>query len=124
MKPNPSKWREVERRVLPIGWKVRSKAEDGCHYLRLDGLAVIASVAMESDGHHWLHVSASYPDRLPSWDNLKSVKALFIGKDREAIQILPPEAEYVNVHPHVLHLWCCLDERVAPAFAVDRGGII
>jgi hypothetical protein len=37
------------------------------------------------------------------------VKRIFLGRERQALQVLPRESEYVNVNPHVLHLWSALD---------------
>lgn len=84
-----------------------------------DSLSVIVSGSTEADGRRWAHVSLSRPSRLPSWDDVREVKDAFIGRDRKAIQVLPPEAEYVNIHPHVLHLWCCLDGDGLPDFRKD-----
>lgn len=64
------------------------------------GLAIIANI----DGEE-LHVSLSYADRLPTWDDLKRVKDLFWDPNAEVIQVLPPQKEYVNDHPFCLHLW-------------------
>jgi hypothetical protein len=54
---------------------------------------------------HLLHISVAYPDRLPSWRDLREIKDAFFGPDKAAAQILPETSEYVNVHPFVLHLW-------------------
>jgi len=80
-------------------------------------LRVIVSVEQHSDGR-WLHVSISRADRLPSWDELKRVKADFMG-DRWAVQFLPPASHYVNEHPNCLHLWHNLDET--PSFFSGDG---
>ena len=78
------------------------------------GLAVLLSVAREGDGFMWLHVSTSRQDRTPSHDDLCAVKNQFIG-DRLAVQVFPPRSEYVNYHPHTLHLWSRLDgPRLVP----------
>jgi len=100
---------------VPLAWR---RYEDPflCFRKIGDNLAVIASGATEKDGRRWLHVSLSRPSRLPSWEDLREVKDTFIGKDRKAVQVLPPEAEYVNRHPHVLHLWSCFDGDVLPDF--------
>lgn len=71
----------------------------------LSGLLVLASTDIMEDGSRYLHISCSYPDRLPTWDDLKIVKNIFIGEDREAFQVLPKKEDYVNLHPHCLHLW-------------------
>ena len=33
------------------------------------------------------------------------VKALFWGPEDCVLQFHPPESQYVNLHPHCLHLW-------------------
>jgi hypothetical protein len=81
-----------------------------------DNLKVLVSTATEADGRVWLHVSMSRPARLPSWSDVKRVKNAFIGKDRKAIQVFPADREYVNDHPFVLHLFCCLDGDPLPDF--------
>lgn len=74
----------------------------------------------ERDEKLWLHLSISHAKRLPTWHDLREAKDIFIGKDRVALQILPREAEYVNRHPNVLHLWCCLDGDVTPDFRTGK----
>jgi hypothetical protein len=112
--------------VLPAGWHeagvMRQGPAVGYVYRSAFGLAVIVSVAEEDDGHRWLHVSCSRAERLPTWRELREVKELFVGRDRLALQVLPPEDEYVNVHPNVLHLWCRLGPRPVPDFRT-LGGI-
>lgn len=91
----------------PKGWLFIAEltmGPAGYAYRNGGGLKVIESIA-EHDGRLWRHVSVSRATRLPSWDDLKVVKAAFIGGDRPAIQVLPSLAEYVNLHPHCLHLW-------------------
>jgi hypothetical protein len=106
--------------VLP-SWLVQvDRRLDGAIYQSRDGLACIVSAAIEDDGKAWLHVSISYKDRLPSWEKLREIKDIFVGKDRTALQVLPKESKYVNMHPYCLHLWCCLDGDVVPDFT--RGG--
>lgn len=54
----------------------------------------------------WRHlsVSAYRPPRLPSWDELRWCKEVFLG-DEKAVMAFPRKAEYVNDHPNVLHLF-------------------
>lgn len=93
----------------------------GDYVFRRNGgnLMVICSARTEADGKRWLHVSCSKPNRLPDWDDLVLVKETFIGRERMAIQVIPPRSKYVNDHPYVLHLWCCLDGDPAPDFRQD-----
>lgn len=56
-------------------------------------------------GEGWDHVSISLSTRCPNWLEMCFVKDLFFEKQELVIQFHPPESEYVNYHPHVLHLW-------------------
>jgi hypothetical protein len=78
-------------------------------------LVALVSIDEMSNGHRWLHVSLSMGKRLPTWSELKEVKNLFIG-DVLAVQVLPPKAQYVDCHPHTLHLWRCLNGPTLPGF--------
>lgn len=76
---------------------------------------------LASDGSDWRshalpgppfeHVSVSVrpvgglPGRCPTWDEMCWVKGLFWGPEECVVQYHPPASEYVNVHPHTLHLW-------------------
>jgi hypothetical protein len=52
----------------------------------------------------WEHVSVS-ASTTPTWAEMCWVKGLFWDPDELAIQLHPPEADYVNVHARCLHLW-------------------
>lgn len=118
---------ELTPRVLPAGWALTEDFENAKVYRSASGLAVISEVAFYPPDNRgaqpWLHVSTSRAERLPSWEDLREVKDLFCGRDRLALQVLPPEAEYVNAHPYVLHLWVALGPgRPVPDFR--RGGLV
>ena len=53
----------------------------------------------------WDHVSVSFRDRTPTWDEMNEVKRMFFREDEVCYQLHPAEAEYVNSHPHCLHIW-------------------
>ena len=72
----------------------------------------IALFCIASDGEDWAypppvfeHVSVSLPDRIPTWDEMCLVKAMFWDEDDCVIQYHSPRRDYVNFHPNVLHLW-------------------
>lgn len=95
----------------PKGWRDTgvlrlSGAPEARTFLRLDGLRVIAGLEPRG-GKQWAHVSCSFRNELPSWEDLKAVKEIFLG-DVMAYQVLPPKAEWLNVHPYTLHLFHCL----------------
>ena len=107
--------REVTPRVLLPNWTMEEDHPNAQLWRRSDGLLVITEVAFY-EGAPWLHVSCSYRNRTPHHAELVDVKTTFIG-DRLAVQVFPIRAEYVNEHPHCLHLWCRLDgERITPDF--------
>lgn len=64
-----------------------------------------------SDGIGWEHVSVhAYnsirtKQRCPTWREMCYAKRLFWDGDDVVMQLHPRESEYVNCHPHVLHLW-------------------
>lgn len=56
-------------------------------------------------GEPWEHVSVSARLGVPRWEEMCWIKDLFWGPDEWVIQYHPAAADYVNVHPNVLHLW-------------------
>lgn len=79
-------------------------------------LVCLSSGIDPDDKSHWEHVSVSVHrrkgkrgliplDRTPTWSEMCVVKNLFWGPEETVIQFHPPESEYVNTHPHCLHLW-------------------
>ncbi len=66
-----------------------------------------------SDGMGWEHVSASIDHRPPFWGEMCQIKDLFWGEDDWVMQFHPARAEYINCHPHCLHLWRPVDSPIA-----------
>ena len=58
-----------------------------------------------SNGMGWNHVSVSFSNRTPTWDEMCIVKDMFFNEDETVIQYHPAKEDYVNNHPHTLHLW-------------------
>lgn len=58
-----------------------------------------------SFGGGWEHVSVSYHRRTPTWDEMCKVKEMFWNDEETVVQYHPKKSEYVNLHPHCLHLW-------------------
>jgi hypothetical protein len=53
----------------------------------------------------WEHVSVSHPRRVPTWDEMCRVKALFWHDSETVVQFHPKRSEYVNTCEFCLHLW-------------------
>lgn len=64
-----------------------------------------------SDGEGWEHVSVTIQGagRAPTWNEMCLIKSLFWGDDDCVVQYHPAKADYVNCHPHCLHLWRPID---------------
>lgn len=61
---------------------------------------------MASDGGGWEHISVSLSvKRCPTWDECCWLKSVFWDDEDCVVQYHPPKSEYVNYHPHCLHLW-------------------
>lgn len=90
-------------RHYPTGWACRANDPDGCFYVPvLNGpmLTVVSSV-----GEGWDHLSVSARHRCPTWEEMCYIKRLFFEPSECVMQLHPPEADYINNHPYVLHLW-------------------
>lgn len=109
-------------KILPATWRVATEAGDGRAYVNSWGMSVIAAFSIELDGKVWMHFSIAHKKRIPTWDELRDAKFMFMG-DLKAIQILPARAEYVNIYGHVLHLFACIDGDVLPDFTHGTGSL-
>ena len=62
-------------------------------------------IANDDQGEGWEHVSVSFADLCPTWEEMCYVKDLFWLPDEAVMQLHPPQSEWVNNHPYCLHLW-------------------
>lgn len=108
-------------KVLPGYWCLAHVTHDGASYRRRGGQTCIVSAAVH-DGKRWVHMSLCGRGRVPSWRELVEAKELFLG-DVYAVQVLPPSELYINIHPHVLHLFHCLDGHPLPDFTEGTGSL-
>ena len=85
-------------------------------------MTCIASDGMDGAGQDfvgWEHVSVCvhvYRGKVkvrietPTWDMMSTIRDLFWPPGACVVQFHPPHDDYVNVHPHVLHLWRSIRE--------------
>jgi hypothetical protein len=106
---------------VPATWERTREADDGVEWTR-GKLTIVASAAIEDDNAVWVHISLSYPGKLPTWDDIKGVRNVILGSNRWAYQVLPPDDRSINIHPYCLHIWAPWneDDDLMPDFA--RGG--
>ena len=107
--PNMARLRNCQppvlRRSVPDSWSPVPMPGPLQGWKREDGLVVAVSRDQSEAGSWWLHVSVSRHNRLPSWEDLKDVKELFCGRQAYAVQVFPPDRDYVNLYRFCLHLW-------------------
>lgn len=53
----------------------------------------------------WEHLSVSTPSKTPTWEQMCKMKDLFWNEDEVCVQYHPAKEDYVNNHPHCLHIW-------------------
>ena len=91
-----------------------SYGNNGCFQYAISNRTMLYIIA--SDGEGWEHVSvhcASFEkDRTPTWSEMCKIKDLFWDEEDCVVQFLPPKSEYVNLHPHTLHLWRKIGEDI------------
>jgi hypothetical protein len=51
-----------------------------------------------------LHMSIAHPTRYPSWDEVADARYALIPDEVTMAMVLPPSAQYVNLHPNCFHL--------------------
>jgi len=73
----------------------------GCHAYACDKTGCTVLVGIE-DGK-W-HMSIANPIRYPTWDEIKEARYMFVSGKVTMAMILPPNDQYVNVHPNCFHL--------------------
>ncbi len=101
-------------RLQPPGWESEAGGDGVFGVQSVEpgwGLYVIATngVVAPDASHGWEHVSVharrGAQVRTPTWKEMCQVKDLFWGQEDVVMQLHPRRSEYVNHHPHVLHLW-------------------
>jgi hypothetical protein len=65
-------------------------------------------------------LNAAEFDQKQAYRVMKACRDLFVGKERKAVQVLPPASEYVNIHPHCLHLYAAIEHDPLPDFRMRQ----
>lgn len=94
--------------------------DGGCGMLYLNGIKQEPMRIIWSFGGGWEHVSCSLRKRCPTWEEMCKVKDMFFEPEEVVVQFHPRRSEYVNIHPHCLHLWrkCGEDFETPPVIFV------
>ncbi len=94
---------------------------------RREAILIVATDGLDPDSDlpKWEHVSVSLPSRCPTWLEMCLVKDLFWEPEECVMQLHPPRSQWVNNHPHCLHLWRPLEAQIPlpPAEMVGVAGV-
>lgn len=92
----------------------------GVYQLNHPKIKDYAFQVIASDGMGWDHVSAclrskingKFVERCPTWSEMCYIKDFFFDRSETVVQYHPAEADYVNHHYYVLHLWRSQNEKM------------
>jgi hypothetical protein len=121
-------WREVDLPpVFIAGWEAQmGKSAPLPHAYERGPLFALVSRDLVAKGDARWHVSVRYGEpgangRVPTWDEL--VDAGHALRPGVAFVVgVPPRSWWINVHPHVLHLWETRDPHLTSMWRDERRG--
>src|SRR5439155_18418562 len=107
----PERWRITDHPILS------STSADGCNGAFLvpspEPGWTLALICSDGSGapdlvpweHVSVHVVRRRQERTPTWKEMAYVKDLCWDDEDVVMQLHPKKSEYINNHPHTLHLW-------------------
>jgi hypothetical protein len=95
---NPDRHRSLKE--IPIPRDVKMILEPGSRAYLMGGCRIILS--QQKAG--W-HLTISKADKLPTWEEVRDARYALIPDEATMAMLLPPKAEYVNVHDFCLQLY-------------------
>ena len=57
------------------------------------------------DGMEHVSVTPRHQFRIPTWNDMATLKGMIFKDEEEAYQVMPKKSEYVNIVENCLHLW-------------------
>ena len=83
--------------------------QEGAFMVRLYSSDRVKAFCVASSGYGWEHVSVHMIkegiQKIPTWNEMCLIKDIFWDEEDCVVQYHPKKSEYVNNHPHTLHLW-------------------
>lgn len=95
---NPDRNRQIREVEIPA--KVAALLEPGSKAFFMGRCRII--VSHQKAG--W-HLSISKPDKLPTWEEVRDARYALVPDEATMALLLPPSAEYVNVHDFCLQMY-------------------
>lgn len=78
----------------------------------------LLSAFRSRDNGRW-HLSVAHRDRIPTWFELGFARDCLVPADVWMVVPHPPRRFWVNVNPHVLHLWEVRDQPLQDIWRAD-----
>lgn len=96
-----------QHQILELGKLVTIKTnyDGGCGHVYLNGTKKEPATVVWSFGGGWDHVSVSYRNRIPTWEEMCKIKDMFFDEEEVVVQYHPKKSEYKNLCETCLHLW-------------------
>lgn len=83
----------------------QSGIDGGMGWVKINRSFADSPAVIWSNGGGWDHVSVSFPNRVPTWDEMCRIKDIFFREDECCVEYHPAKKNYVNIHPYCLHIW-------------------
>jgi hypothetical protein len=93
---------------IPVPEALRRTLEPGTRAFRASHCGVLLS--RNGPAQLW-HLSISHPHRYPNWDEIHDARYQLVPDEVTMAMILPPKADYVNLHPNCFHLHQIMPEE-------------
>lgn len=97
--------RKVDDILLNSFLQIHDVGDDGFNGIYVDPVERKNYFFVFSWGQGWEHLSVSQRNKTPSWDIMCRIKNVFWGEDEACVEYHPKKEDYVNLHPHCLHIW-------------------
>ena len=97
--------RKVDDILLNSFLQIHDVGDDGFNGIYVDPVERKNYFFVFSWGQGWDHLSVSQRNKTPSWDIMCRIKNVFWGEDEVCVEYHPKKEDYVNLHPHCLHIW-------------------
>ena len=94
---------ELSRIVLADGWQEIRCPNVGSPARAFMRGSLRVFVSIDPPDDLW-HLSISCEHRYPKWDEIKKARYDLLPDELTMAMLLPPRAEYVNIHPNCFHL--------------------
>lgn len=88
------------------GWMLALVCDDGLAFEQITGWEHVSVRAYALAGRN------TQRSRIPTWKEMCQVKELCWGPEAVVMQLHPAKSQYVDKHPHVLHLWRPIEGQI------------